>query len=110
MVCSPTRRVAFVHSLLGISLALRHPGEMSTRIGNLIGQRFQPRLLPALLKVAVIGAWEGRGLPDEGEDLEQAEILAMIAAEAPRPTAAVQPVAPRPTIAADADPQHPAAA
>ncbi len=80
---------------------------MSTRIGNLIGRRFQPRLLPALLKVAVIGAWESRGVPDAEDDLEQAEILAAI--EADRQAATVQPV-PAPVVIPAATPQHPAAA
>jgi hypothetical protein len=62
---------------------------MSTRPSSFLEHHFRPRLVTALLRVAVIGAWRGPSIVDDNDDLSDVEdfVRAAPVRSAPRPSA-----------------------
>lgn len=52
---------------------------MTTRIGSFVGDHFHPRLVTALVKVAMIGTWKGRTFLDDNAGFD--DISDFVAAE-----------------------------
>jgi len=57
---------------------------MSTRLGTSLHGRFRPRMVIALVKVAMIGTWRGHTFLDDDRDLSDVAEFS--------PTDSVQPV------------------